>query len=405
MSAEPAGCDLSQLISPEAVREALGCLYANVELANSQLAKCGLFVPVEAGAIERAQTLRNLLLGAIEALRPLRPAPGYARTEGRSYEILTLRYVAGYTVPEVADQLALGTRQVYRDLRHAEEEMIDALIPQVTRNPTSVQLKPMGLQDEVGVLASTEQNVDLVAIVRDALTILQPLVNQKGLVLHHVGLTGAAWVPLAPGVAREILIQLLSAVIQQAAVGENVMVQVTVPNSCVEIRVRLSGQWLDSQQSLLSDALRTARLLGLSAELRASSSSELILSAATLVLQPLLIVEDNPGARALYERYLEGSRWRVVTLTRLSQVAETAVALRPAAIVLDILMSEVDGWSILQTLKSDPRIAEIPVIVCSVIRDPELARALGASTSLTKPFSRLELVQALERVTSSRNTA
>lgn len=402
---ELAGRDVTQGVSPEAVREALECLYANVELANSQLARSGLFVSQEAGAIERAQVLRNLLLETIEALRPLRPVPGHGRIEGRTYEILTLRYVAGYTISEVADQLALGTRQIYRDLRHAEEEMADALLAQLARNTPPIQTKPVGLQGEVDALSAAQRKVDVIAVLREALTILQPLVNQKGLVLRHDGLNGAAWVPLAPGVAREVLVQLLSAVIQQASAGESVVLQVTKGDVRIDIRMRLGSGMLDSQQSLLSDAVRTARFLGLSIEIQTTPLGELTLSAATLSLHPVLIVEDNPGARVLYERYLEGTRWRVVTLTRLSQVTETAVLLQPAAIVLDILMSEVDGWSILQTLKSDPCIAAIPVIVCSVIRDPELARALGASTSLTKPFSRLELIQALERVTSSRNTA
>ncbi len=95
----------------------------------------------------------------------------------------------------------------------------------------------------------------------------------------------------------------------------------------------------------------------------------------------------------------------MVSTSELSQALTLVQSIRPVAIILDILMSDMDGWSILQALQLRSDIAEIPVIVCSVISDPQLASALGASASLSKPLSRLELLGVLKQFASSRTWA
>jgi CheY-like chemotaxis protein len=62
------------------------------------------------------------------------------------------------------------------------------------------------------------------------------------------------------------------------------------------------------------------------------------------------------------------------------------------------MMPEMDGWELLQRLRSHPSTAAIPVIICSVFNDPELAYSLGASTILTKPVKQTDLVDALRQV-------
>jgi Amt family ammonium transporter len=58
-------------------------------------------------------------------------------------------------------------------------------------------------------------------------------------------------------------------------------------------------------------------------------------------------------------------------------------------------MPDEDGWEILMRLKSDPKSEDIPVIICSVLNEPQLGRALGAVDYLTKPVSQQALLQAL----------
>jgi len=62
------------------------------------------------------------------------------------------------------------------------------------------------------------------------------------------------------------------------------------------------------------------------------------------------------------------------------------------------MMRDTDGWTVLQRLKAEPRTQDIPVLVCSVIDEPELARTLGAAGLLKKPVSREQLLDAVAAV-------
>jgi len=67
----------------------------------------------------------------------------------------------------------------------------------------------------------------------------------------------------------------------------------------------------------------------------------------------------------------------------------------PDAVVLDLMMSHVDGWRVLQRLQEDRSLRHIPVAVCSVLNEPELARSLGARAYLRKPVRPAELLECL----------
>jgi len=79
---------------------------------------------------------------------------------------------------------------------------------------------------------------------------------------------------------------------------------------------------------------------------------------------------------------------------------ETALALarewRPDAVTLDVLMSRMDGWAVLTALKSDVELAEIPVIIVTVLADRGIA-VLGAAEFLTKPVDRARLAATLRQ--------
>ena len=66
---------------------------------------------------------------------------------------------------------------------------------------------------------------------------------------------------------------------------------------------------------------------------------------------------------------------------------ELARQLRPDLITLDIMMPEMDGWSVLKTLKADPDLKDIPVIMVSIVENKPMALDVGALDSLTKPIA------------------
>jgi CheY-like chemotaxis protein len=70
--------------------------------------------------------------------------------------------------------------------------------------------------------------------------------------------------------------------------------------------------------------------------------------------------------------------------------------LRPAAVTLDIMMPDLDGWTVLAAIKGDPELAGIPVILMSIMDQKNRGYALGAADYLVKPVvDRTKLVETL----------
>ena len=82
------------------------------------------------------------------------------------------------------------------------------------------------------------------------------------------------------------------------------------------------------------------------------------------------------------------------------QALERIREIKPDVVVLDVMMREVDGWEILQRCKSDPELRDIPVAVCSVLDEPQLATTLGAQVYLRKPVRPAQLLECLAGLSS-----
>jgi len=112
----------------------------------------------------------------------------------------------------------------------------------------------------------------------------------------------------------------------------------------------------------------------------------------------VLTIDDDPDARELIRRLLTREGYRVETAADGNEGLRLAKELRPSAITLDVLMPTMDGWAVLTALKSDPDLAEIPVVMVTITSDRTLAYALGATDFLTKPIERDRLRAVLRRL-------
>jgi DNA-binding response OmpR family regulator len=111
----------------------------------------------------------------------------------------------------------------------------------------------------------------------------------------------------------------------------------------------------------------------------------------------VLIVEDDTRAAKLLSLYLGQANWRPVVAQDGREALAQAVRLRPSAILLDLLLPELDGWEVLSALKASPETAHIPVIILSVLDKQDLGFRMGAADYLVKPVGRLALMRALRR--------
>jgi CheY-like chemotaxis protein len=112
---------------------------------------------------------------------------------------------------------------------------------------------------------------------------------------------------------------------------------------------------------------------------------------------PVLVIDDNVDTLNLMRRYLSGTRYRFVGVTSPHEGQTLAERVCPAAIVLDVMLPEVDGWTVLSQLREHPATRDVPVLVCTILPHGQLAYTLGAADFLRKPVSRRELLSALAR--------
>jgi signal transduction histidine kinase/DNA-binding response OmpR family regulator len=109
----------------------------------------------------------------------------------------------------------------------------------------------------------------------------------------------------------------------------------------------------------------------------------------------VLVIDDEAAVRDLMQRFLTREGFRVVTASGGEEGLLQARALRPDAVTLDVMMPGMDGWAVLSALKADPELADIPVVMLTIVDDRNLGYALGASDYLTKPIDRERLVSVL----------
>ena len=123
-------------------------------------------------------------------------------------------------------------------------------------------------------------------------------------------------------------------------------------------------------------------------------------SASTDDARPLvLVVEDNPEAAEILGQHLEHGGFRTEVARDGVEALRRARELRPVAITLDILLPGIDGWEVMTRLKEDEVTRNIPVVVVSIVDNPALGRALGATDYFVKPVDGKALLSRLDQYT------
>lgn len=345
--------------------------------------------------------LRRELITAVETLSP-DTRSGQDTPDARIYHLLHLRYIEGITVQEAANRLGLSTRQAHRTLRRGEESVAALLWNRLP--PTSPLAAPpsaqalSSVQSEMAHWETHLQPTDIRPLLHEAHTAVQPLAQSVDMVFVWDLPESPVIVPVDTAVARQIFVSVFSRILKAAhknslhirLVARETQTTLTIayiphdkesPEIVDDVLGQLIGRlgWVARQEVGVDG--RRALVFNL------SNSGALI-----------LVVDDNEGLVELLDRYLTGHACRVVTATSGAAGLQLAQELIPDALILDVMMPGKSGWEILQTLRSQPATATIPIVVCSVFNDPDLAYALGASRFLPKPISRDRILETLHEL-------
>ncbi len=402
------------------LHDALYHLYEPVRLRNNPLAS--LFgVDNKMSAFSDMQTI---LMDAINALEPPPDVPPQSPA-WEVYEPLFYRYVKQLTQRQVAKQLGMSVRHLRRK-EHAALEVLASHLWDTwdlgeadgngRRVPGDLTSSDDWKADENDTQSPTvrdelmwlkelppEAPVDVDATFQDVLEIARPSFDRQHVSLVVTPYDIEALPPLA--VHAVALKQTLRSLLLSAAhltAGGEVTVTVGASDDGVEIGVR--GQCAGcpdvpsaDDRAKLESAAQLADLcdgaLSYTLEARTFTARLVLPSVGQLTV---LVVDDNQDTLQLFSRYVAGTRYHAVTSHKPAQILELAESLSPQIIVLDVMMPDIDGWKILAQLKQHPATADVPVLVCTILPQEEIALDLGASGFLSKPVTRKRFLAALD---------
>ncbi|MCU0568097.1 MAG: response regulator [Oculatellaceae cyanobacterium Prado106] len=111
----------------------------------------------------------------------------------------------------------------------------------------------------------------------------------------------------------------------------------------------------------------------------------------------ILVIDDDPATQELMQRFLIREGFQVLIAADGTTGQQLALEHQPDAIILDVLLPNMDGWSVLTNLKADPALANIPVIMASILDDKNRGYALGATDYLLKPIDYDRLIKVLQK--------
>ncbi len=390
-------------LSREEVRQALSALYDNAALSQCSLVRRFPAVAALADPLERALRLRAVLLEAIEALRPARRA-AFGSREARACDVLTLRYVERLEIAQLMEELAIGRRQAFRDLRQAEEQLAQILTAWAAGPERGGERRDeeATLSSELSMLASQPVSVNPYLVIEEALALIQPLADRLQVRVRCAWPHDEVAVTCDYSILKQLVTQVLSCAVQSSRRPE-----IELTTTFLQASFRLSVLFYPKPEFPYKDRLLALRPIadheGICLDLRSAGD----ICEVSLLLkrqQPIhvLVVEDNPGAVELYRRYLAGGAWQVRHLSDPRLAFEVARREQPDVLVLDIMMPKMDGWSVLQSLRQRPETANIPILICSVVEDEALSQALGATECLRKPVSQGDFLAALSRCLRAR---
>jgi len=390
------------LLTEDTVYELLSHLADSALLEEHPVAKT-----LTSGGSRRGQALRALLIDALERLKPPPGTPA-GDPAWRPYSALRLRYVDLRTPLRVQDALGLSERQVRREQRRGIIALASLLGDTLTaaEGGAAEPQASDALRQATEALRVTPARLDAFLLLSEMERIWEPRLSARGVGLELP--EGQQCVVYADRVTlRQILLRLLGS-LSELSRGGAVRIGSLPTGGDVDLCFSLpgTGQGPDLPADVLSECGYLAEL-NLGRVWQERVEQELRVHCVLPGREPLLflVVDDERVAVRLVTRCLQGYGVRVVAAEDAGSAVETAAELGPDVIALDVLMPGHDGWEVLQQLKSSPETRDIPVIVCSVWREPELALALGASEFIRKPVTRPLLLQALSRALPTESAA
>jgi CheY-like chemotaxis protein len=369
-----------------------------------------------------AKAIQAAIIRAIEDLEPAPDAPPTARSR-RIYELLSYRYVQDLTQERAAKRLGITPRHLRREQREAIQILARRLweegrmaiqhkvvaaaeaapegerrSTQATRADTPSLAWRSQVRQELAALQKSAPGTmsDVGETIRGSVELQSALTSKQGVQLDIEHIQPHLYAAIHPSALRQVLITAIRELVQHVPPSGQVTLRAERQEKQAQITIAGHPAVADSPPD--GDLIREiVAAQGGSAEIGIGEEYiSFCIELPSVDKATVLVVDDNRDLVHFYKRYTAGTRYHIVHVAQGQSAFEAIEAFAPALIVLDVMLPDVDGWELLVRLHEHPASRAIPIVVCSVIRERDLALALGAALYLPKPVRRQEFIQALD---------
>ncbi len=336
-----------------------------------------------------ARQLRSLLFDAIETLNPGQNVATHSRTV-RIYNLIYMHYVGRLTIQQAAWELGLSLRQAYRDIRRGQE-LVSAILWHKFHSEDASPRQDTSINAELTRLGDNTTIATLQDILDSAIRPIQILADKYDIPIQIESPTSPILLTTNLTMAQQIFTHILSQIIQQVRPA-SLSIQLTEDSNLVRMTYASDTQFVLHIKPIIQQMMDQ---IAWEIQYKAGEGLQEICLRSTQRSALILLIDDNEGLAHLLQRYLTDEAYTVMSVPNTEDGLDIIQQLQPDAVILDVMMPGIDGWEILQRLRTKRETKFIPVIICSVINDPELAFALGASRYVSKPVTREALLLVL----------
>lgn len=372
-----------------------------------------------------AGPVQSEVIRVIESLEPPPGVPPGGRAR-RDFDALHHRFVLKLTQEQTAQCLHMSVRSTRRAQREATHALARLLwehyrarqasqgdITQRDRLQSPREMasdtRTLNWRSQVrGDLAALQRNApgsvaDVGETIRDVVELERVLTSVHCIDLKTEHVQANLIAVIHPSALRQILIMIIGQLIQSTSGGE---ITISAGHEDGQIVLTLTGSPPIEGEPPNCDLIQEILTLqgGSVAVDRDAGSLSIQAKVPGAGDITVLVVDDNPDMIYFYRRCTEGTRYHIAHEGWAQHVIEAIEKYAPDVIVLDIMLPDADGWELLSDLHHHSVYRSIPVIVCSVIREKNLALALGAARFLHKPVAYRDFIRALDQVVGEAST-
>ena len=393
---------VTRIFFNEIIKDALDNLYDFASLETHPALYSVIKLPYGFSG-NKGEFARQVILDGIEKLRPPHKEPSLTALEWRPYIILKKRYVEGMAVQELADLLAISPRQMRRDHHKAFSSLTEILWASCYPDQS-----PESDTDLDPVIEIHNEIIDPIDTIRGVYNLLKKQFEEEGIKVDFS--SADSFTPLVTDrvILRQVLISLFNDILHNQhgqhlticceTIGNQVKLEFTCLVNDTSLCTQEGDENLTDELTAVSFWCERIHARVEETSLKDRSTCQII---RTIWLphseqKIMLVIDDQEAVVNLFQRYMSQSDILTIGVNQPEQAIPLARHLHPALITLDVMMPQVDGWELLQLIKLDDMLKDIPVIICSAWEDPDLSRSLGAQVYLKKPVTQKMLLEAVD---------